>query len=67
MNYKSNYQIRIESRIINLIPQTIDIYKQYISKATEGNWEEAEICKLTAEELDAELNVLCLIKECLCD
>jgi hypothetical protein len=67
MNYKSNYQLQIESRIVNLIPKTLDVYTKYVNKATEGNWDEATACKLEAEELDAEISVLCLIKECLYD
>jgi hypothetical protein len=63
---KSQYQLEIESRIIDLIEEGLKTEYKFLQKITEEKWDDADSFQSACEDLQEELGVLLLIKECLC-
>lgn len=62
---KEAYLHTLEDRIIKLIDEGLEANYKMLEAITREDWDRADICKLTAEDIDEELGVLCLIKEAL--
>jgi hypothetical protein len=63
---KSQYQFEIESRIVGLIEEGLQTEYKLLQKITEEKWDDADSFQSACEDLQEELGVLLLIKECLC-
>jgi hypothetical protein len=62
---KSQYQLEIEDRLVNLIEEGLQTEYKYLQKITEEKWNDVDDLQHICEDIQMELGVLCLIKECL--
>jgi hypothetical protein len=62
---KSQYQLEIENRLIILVKEGLQIEHKFLQKVTEEKWDEVDDLQSICEDIQIELGVLCLIKECL--
>jgi len=63
---KSQYQLEIEDRIVALLDEGLQNECKLLQKITEEKWDEADSFQSACEDIQEELGVLLLIKECLC-
>jgi hypothetical protein len=62
---KEIYLHTLEDRIIKLINEGLNMNYKMLEAVTREDWDSADIYNSTAEAIDEELGVLCLIKEAL--
>jgi hypothetical protein len=62
---KTMYLHTLEDRIIKLINEGLEINYKMSEAVTREDWDKADMYNSTAEEIDEEIGVLCLIKEAL--
>jgi len=62
---KSQYQLEIENRLIILVKEGLQTEHKFLQKVTEEKWDEVDDLQSICEDIQIELGVLCLIKECL--
>jgi len=63
---KSQYQLEIEDRMVELIEEGLQTEHKLLQKITEEKWDDADSFQSACEDIQEELGVLLLIKECLC-
>ena len=63
---KSQYQLEIEDRMVELLDEGLQNECKLLQKITEETWDEADSFQSICEDIQEELGVLLLIKECLC-
>ena len=63
---KSQYQLEIEDRMVELLEEGLQNEHKLLQKITEEKWDEADSFQSICEDIQEELGVLLLIKECLC-
>ena len=63
---KSQYQLEIEDRMVELLEEGLQNEHKFLQKITEEKWDEADSFQSICEDIQEELGVLLLIKECLC-